>query len=102
MLPGATATYGNVAKAYFNGLASGVYSAGGHIEHGTPMRTAATLIGYSPSSGVAGKAYDANAAADVAVTLEHIGENGFDWRATNSAAATGVDLRLHWVADARL
>lgn len=101
-LPGAAANYGNVAKSYMSGLSSAVYSGGGHIEHGMPMRTAATLTGYSPASGVSGKAYDANASADVSATLENAGENGFNWRATNSAAATGMDLRLHWTADARL
>lgn len=100
-LPGTASKFNNSDLLQLTGAASASYTGGGGVEFGEPMRSPPTIYGYSPNSGSVGKAYDALAAQDVAVTVTSVGNKGFQWSATNAAAAAGIKMQLQWVADAR-
>ncbi len=65
------------------------------------MRVVPTVVGYSPTSGAAGKVSDnSGGPIDVTANFANIGEKGFQWYALS--ASTGVNFSMHYTADARL
>lgn len=95
--------YDGVSFVFMNGMSSASYAAGQSVDFGSDgMRQPPVVIGYSPHDGTPGYAYDANLSANVPVSISYIGTAGFRWYASTLAAETGVNLVLHWSADARL
>ncbi len=99
--PGTVTTVGQ-SKMGISGLAGGTYTLNPSVsfkvvKHHTPIITL-----FSPGTGAAGKARDAQNNTDVTGTAADIGLGAFDWSATAAAATTAVSLGAQWVADARL
>jgi len=99
--PGTASNTNGCSVFQMGGMASAAYAGGASVVV-TPKNAVGALTTYSPSTGTAGKARDVANAADVNTTVVNIGERGFQWQATSSAATTAPQLQAHWVYDARL
>jgi hypothetical protein len=98
-LPGSVGSSGSLFH-YAVTLAT-VASGGSVARFGVSMRAAPTVVAYSPSTGAAGKIADNNSpGTDISVNVANQGETGFHWY--GSSATTGLNLVMHYTADARL
>ncbi|HEX5211631.1 MAG TPA: hypothetical protein VFW22_07850 [Pseudolabrys sp.] len=80
----------------------GIIAGGKNATFKVTKRAAPTVTAYSPFNGIAGKAYDANAAVNSDVNIPSVGQNGFCWNSTLAAGAAGVNMRIQWAANAEL
>ena len=103
--PGNAYSANNPAGALVNfttGLASATYTSGATAEFKTIKRAAPAVTVYSSYTGASGKIRDQLNNADVTANLAAVGDAGFVWYGTISAAGTGYSLASYFTASAEL
>ena len=102
-------------QSYNNGVApgtvttAGVFAVTDPVAQGTwwiplrvPMRTAPTIVTYSPTTGTSGVYRDLSSGADIASGSSNIGTNSFSPYAATSHGAGDEAISFHWTTNARL
>tara|TARA_R110000868_G_scaffold32613_1_gene118690 strand:- start:4480 stop:6210 length:1731 start_codon:yes stop_codon:yes gene_type:complete len=74
----------------------------GDVRFGVSMATIPTITVYSSSTGTVGKAFNSNTAADINLTTQSAGANGFHAYLSAVAVTAGHGLSFQYVADARV
>jgi hypothetical protein len=98
---GATTHLGS-QEIYITGLPNQTYTGSVTSKFAVVKRATPTLVGYSLTSGTAGKARDYVAGADVNVSFGNTNDSGTLMYAQAAGASTTLDLGFHWTADAEL
>jgi len=94
---------GNGQDLLYVGVSTGsVSTMGKGILFKVGKRVAPTMTAYSPNSGTAGAAFDANSNVNVAANLTSAGSAGFYWTAPSSVPSSTINIRLHWAASAEV
>lgn len=99
--PGTANNTRGVAFVYANGGLATPPPGGASVRFGIGMRATPTMTAYSPISGAAGKAHDDGGNADINITTDFAGQNGFRFHCqpiTNGS----INVTLHWAASVRL
>lgn len=99
VVPGAVTSVG--APSFIT-EATANYHTVGQVAFGEHMGSTPSVTVYSPNSGAAGKAYDANGPSDVDLSVQNAGQSGFTAFINNVSVAAARSLSFHYVADARI
>lgn len=96
------------ATVQFNGSLSQIAAASvsfltaANVRFPISMVTNPVVEVYSPQTGAAGRAYNSNTTADVVLSTQLAGTNGFHAYVNGVAVTAGHGLSFHYTADARI